>query len=324
MKVRTLSFLTAATVLFPLTAFAMDDTPSADRILSDPLYQPMQGQLYGDSTFSWATTTQDVFNATGVKTSSQRVTDNDFSQILEYGVTDDLAFAFDMGYDGLKTKTSPTAATEFSRSSVGWTDPTFGVVYRVLDQRDNPLTLNLRGAYSPDWINAKTATDTADGTIARGGDVIDLGATLGREMRGFTIAGTFDAIDSGTRNETIQSTGGNLNTSSYWGYTLGLATQTRFTDQLSLNLGAGYTFGHDANIFNSSSGLAHETHVGATPNLNAALNYHFIPNVLVGSVGYEHEFGGDSDNIYATATNNTEIHNHQSDILNVGLRYQFQ
>jgi hypothetical protein len=326
MSLRSLKYLAAATFLVPFAAHAMDYDLASDRILSDPLYLPLQGQIYSSTSYDWATTTEDVFNAAGVKTASERINANPLNQTFEYGVTDDLALSAAIGYD-------PSAATHINRvggtstvhTDQGWSDPTFGAIYRVLDQRTNPLTLDVGASYSPNVFSAKTASDTDDGTVALGGQEWTFGGTLGREMRDFTIAGTFGASYLGRRGSLNESTSDEIGISSTWLYSIGLATQTRFSDQLSLNAGAGYTFGHDANVLNQTTLVDHETRVNGTPNLNAALNYHFIPNILVGSVYYQHDFGGGSDNVYAALpADNTSIRNKSEDLLGVRLRYVFQ
>jgi hypothetical protein len=325
MRLRSLKYLAAATFLVPFAAHAMDYSLSSDRILSDPLYLPLQGQFYGSTSYEWASTSEDVFNAAGVKTASERIDANPLNQLFEYGITDDLAVSAAIGYDpSATTHINPVGGTSTVRTAQGWTDPTFGAIYRVLDQRDNPLTLDVGASYSPNVFSAKTASDTDDGTVALGGQELTFGGTLGREMRDFTIAGTFGASYVGRRGTLNESTGDDIATSSTWFYSLGLATQTRFSDQLSLNAGAGYTFGHNANVLNETTLVDHETHVNGTPNLNAALNYHFIPNMLVGSVTYQHDFGGGSDNVYAVAADNTSIRNKSEDVLGVRLRYAFQ
>ena len=325
MRLRSLKYLAAATFLVPFSAHAMDYDLSSDRILSDPLYLPLQGQIYGQSSYDWATTSENIFNSTGVKTASERINSNPFSQTFEYGITDDLAVSGEIGYDpSVTTHINPVGGTSTDRTAQGWNDPTFGVVYRVLDQRSNPLTLDLGAGYSPNVFSAKTASDTDDGTVALGGQEWTFGGTLGREMRDFTIAGSFGAAYLGTRSALNETSGDEIGTSSSWLYTLGLATQTRFGDQLSVNAGAGYTFGHNANVINETTLVDHESHANGTPNLNAALNYHFIPNILVGSVTYQHDFGGGSDNLYAVTTDDSSVRNKSEDLVGVRLRYVLQ
>jgi hypothetical protein len=326
MNRRSFKYLAAATFLVPLSAHAMDYTLTTDRIVSDPLYLPLQGQIFGDTSYQWTTTSDDVFNSTGVKTESERISSNPLGQTFEYGITDDLAVSGAIGYDpSQSTHINPVSGPSVDRTDQGWTDPTFGVIYRVLDQRDTPLTMDLNASYSPNVFSAKSASDTDEGTVARGGQEWEFGGTLGREMRDFTIAGTFDADYDGRRSALSEASGDEVSTSSTWLYSLGLATQTRLGDQFSVNAGAGYEFAHDANVVNDTSLVDHEQHVKGSPNLNAALNYHFIPNILVGSVNYQHDFGGGSDNFYAAIpVDDTSVRNKSEDLLGVRLRYVLQ
>jgi hypothetical protein len=41
----------AATLMAPLAAAAQDFTPISDRILSDPLFLPLRGQFYGETSY---------------------------------------------------------------------------------------------------------------------------------------------------------------------------------------------------------------------------------------------------------------------------------
>jgi hypothetical protein len=138
MSLRSLKYLAAAAVLVPFAAHAMDYSLASDRILSDPLYLPLQGQIVGDSSYQWATTSEDVFNAAGVKTESERVSANPLNQSFQYGVTDDFALSAAIGYDpSATTHINPVGGTSTVRTDQVWSDPTFGAVYRVLDQNQS-------------------------------------------------------------------------------------------------------------------------------------------------------------------------------------------
>ena len=326
MNPRFLKYLAAACLMIPLSAHGEDFAPDASRIVSDPTYLPLQGQIFGSTDYQWRTTTQDVFNAAGTLTKSQRLDSNPLSQAFEYGVTDDFTLRFNMGYDpSATTKTTLADGTTSSRINLGWTDPNFGFTYRVLDQRSNPVSFDLRGSYSPDVFGAKSATVTQDGSVALGAQSFDLGASLGRETRFFTIAAMFDALNVGHRSIENPLNGANVDINSLWTYSLRIATQTRLTDRFSFNAGAGYTLGHDADLFNEASDTAYASHVGATANLNAALNYQFVPNIVVGSLEFQHNFSGGRNNIYAVMpASDWQIHNQSGDVLGVRLRYVLQ
>jgi hypothetical protein len=325
MTMRWTKYFAAASVLAVSTqALALDATPDSTRIVSDPLYLPLAGQIYGQTNYSWTSTKQDTFDATGAKTSFSQITGNAIDQQFQYGVTDDLALRLDWGYDWRDVSRHLVPTGSVIRSSSGWSDPTFGVTWRAIDQGVNPFSLDLRADYSPDAFPAKAPTTVDEGTVARGGQAVDLGFTLGHETRDFTIAGLFDANYLDTRNVENQNTGGFTTAGAGWNYRLGLATQTRFSDVLSLNAGVGHTFTNNTDVFNSNTGLTHVSTGGDFTDLNAALNYHFVPNTVVGSIGYQHNFYDDTRNLFPTApVNNDSVRNKDEDVVGVTMRYVF-
>lgn len=305
-------------------AQALDDTPDTTRIVSDPLYLPMQGQIYGSSAYRWSTSKQDNFDATGASTGFTQSTGNALAQQFLYGITDDLALRVDWGYDWRSASHHDTTGV-LTRSSSGWTDPSFGVTFRAIDQAaGGPLSLDLRADYAPDAFPAKNATADDEGTIARGGQSLDLGATIGHQTRDFTIAATFDANWLDTRTTELQNSGGFTSADAQWNYRLGLDSQWRFGQLTSLNLGVGHTFANNATVFNSNTGLTHISTGGDFTDLSAALNYHFVPNTVVGSLGYQHNFYDDSHSLFPTApADNTSSRNKDEDVVGVTMRYVF-
>ncbi len=324
MPVRPTKFLAAAAFFAVSTqAYALDFTTEASRIVSDPLYLPLQGQFFGATSYKYGTATQDEFDSTGAKVNSARIDTNTIEQQLMYGVTDDFTLRFDWSYDPSRDVSRhlvPTGSN--TRSSSGWTDPAFGATYRVLEQGNNPFSLDLRADYSPDAFPAKGATAFDEGTVARGGQSADFGATIGHQTRDFTIAATFDADYLDTRKIENQTVGGFTRTDALWNYALGLDTQTRLTDQVSVNAGVGHTFINNAYAFNTFNGLAHATRGGDATSLNASLNYHFVPNTVVGSIDYQHNFYDNSRNLFPTSpVSDSEIRNKNEDVIGVTLRY---
>jgi hypothetical protein len=319
-----MKFLASVSVIgLSSSAFALDASPDTARIVSDPLYLPLQGQVFGASSYNWGSSSFDSFDAGGARTSSSQVTSNDLDQQVMYGLTDDIALRLDWGYAWRSASRHLVPTGDVVRSSSGWTDPDFGITWRAIDQRDGgPMSLDLRADYSPDAFPAKVATTIDEGTIARGGQAADFGLTLGHETRDFTLAGTFDANWSDTRSALNQNTGDITTTDSAWNYRLGLTSQFRFTDVVSMNAGAGHTFTNNANVFNSSTGLEHFSRGGDFTDVNVALNYHFVPNTVVGSIGYQHNFYDDTRNLFPTTpADNTAIRNKDEDLVGVTMRY---
>jgi hypothetical protein len=328
MNIRSIALLAAASILTIANQASaqVDFTPEAQRIISDPMYLPLAGQIYGNTGYVYSSAGRDVFDSTGAPTATGSVTGNTFTQELLYGVTDDIALRFAWGYVASRDASRhgiPTGFTE--NSSSGWTDPVFGATWRAIDQRDGgPLSLDLRVDYSPDAFPAKAPNADDEGTVARGGQAVNLGLTLGHETRDFTIAALFDAQYLDREKQLNQNTGDITHTDSRWNYTLGLATQTRITDLFSVNAGLGHTFSNDAFLINEATGIPHIQQPGDSTNINVSFNYHFVPNTVVGSIGYEHDFYGDSRNIYPTlpAAGN-EIRNRSADVFGANLRYVF-
>jgi hypothetical protein len=319
----TIIFAAAGVFAAGSQAFAFDDTPDTTRIVSDPMYLPMQGQFYGSSSYKWSSATDDVFDASGARTASTQSTGNSLAQQFQYGITDDLALRLDWGYDWRSVSRHLVPTGDLVRSSSGWTDPTFGVTWRAIDQaQGGPFSLDLRGDYSPDAFPNKSATVEDEGTIARGGQAFDIGATIGHQTRDFTIAMLFDANYLDTRKAVNPTNGDFSTTDAQWAYTLGLETQLRLSDAASINAGAGHTFSNNATVFNSGTGLTHVSQGGDFTDLNVALNYHFVPNTVVGSVGYQHNFYDNTRNLFpGTPIDNTFVRSKDEDVVGVTMRY---
>ena len=101
-------------------------------------------------------------------------------------------------------------------------------------------------------------------------------------------------------------------------------TQTRLNDRLSVNAGLDYTFTGNTNVSNTLTNVSYHAVQGDYAGLNLSLNYHFIPNTLVGSLDYRHTFYDHSDNIFADdPTANTEIQR-TGDTVGGTLRYVFK
>jgi len=315
--------LAAASAAISTQAFAQDMASDGPRIISDPLYLPLQGQFFGATGYTYGSSSQDIFDSTGTKSASTDVHFNQMSQTILYGITDDLAVSFDWANDLSRDATRhPVGGTDVTRSSSGWTDPEFGLTYRVMDQRESPLTFDVRANYSPDAFPAKTATADDEGTVARGGQMVDLGATLGHEGPMFTVAAKVDALWLDTRDVLNRSSGDTNRTDSQWNYRLGLDTQTRLNDVVSFNVGAGHTFTNTATVFNLTTGLEHFSQGGDVTDVDAALNYQFVPNTLVASLEYQHNFYQNSRNLFPTSpADNTSIRNKDEDLVGVTLRY---
>jgi hypothetical protein len=308
----------------PLSALAQDWTPISDRILSDPTFLPLQGQFYGETSYGYAQTNNGIFQESGANLDHVRHTLNTIRQTFSYGITDRLSVNVTeaYGFSGQDRVTSPSGVTSTGVS--GFDDPSFGLTYRVLDQRTGPSSLDIFGDYAPDAFSSHGASPTQDASVAAGGPTADFGLALGRETRFFTIRGSFTATYSGSSTSTNVLTAGTTNTASYWIPTLGVQTQARFTDRLSANLNANYNFEGSPLVTNNVNGVQHVVNIGDNENVNVSLNYHFIPNKLVGSVNYGHTFYSHTDLTYAADPSFDVYRSGSNNTVGVALRYVFK
>jgi hypothetical protein len=313
-----LSFFCA---LLPLHAMAIDLTPDASRVLSDPSYLPLKGQLYGSTQYSYGSGHSETDNYLGVEQGSNKTVTNTVTQVLQYGLTDDFTLRVHDNYQwGHSDRNGTTSSTDTNFN--GFNDPAFEATWRVLDQRSFPISWDIFGGYAPDWINAKQASPTEDGTVARGGDMTTIGTALSYKMRDFTIYGSGRATYLGSRDIYNQTNGNTSDYDANWQYGLALATQTRLTNLWSVNVGVAETFNQNASV-TRTSGADYTNDPGNSTALTTALNYQVVPNRVVASLTYGHDFFTDGHNDYAVATSDTTQRNHYSDTVGVNLQYVF-
>jgi hypothetical protein len=317
MSIKHLTVFGALLCAAPAPLLAQDLTPSGDRILSDPTYLPLRGQVEGDTTYGYASLSSSTSNGTTGGTASNSVT-----QSLDYGVLDDVTIGVSDSYGwSHRHSTSPTGVTS-NFSSNGFSDPSFGVTWRALDERrQQPLDLDLSVDYAPDVIRAMSEAPLQTGTTAGGHDLLGLRAAVGWETRSLTLQGYF--ADDRVGDATTYTPKGFIATQSYWQPVVGVNTQVRFTPRLSLNVDGSYDFGETADEFNSANGVLSIHQPGNSGTINAAFNYHFIPNKLVGSVGYFHDFYAASSTVYPFDPALDSSLQRSDDGLNLIMRYVF-
>jgi hypothetical protein len=311
-----------ATVASPCLAQAQEMVPSPERILSDPTFLPLKGQLYGESGYDYGSVTGTSDSAAG--TAFQRGWSNTWRQTLAYGVTDRISLNVDMDYATDHSRDTAADGTVSGAGRGGFDNPRFGAAWRLVDQTDHPFTLDLKGWYAPDLFPAKTPVGTSDGTVASGDAQADIGLALGHETRAFTIQASVSGRWLGGADERDVASGDTRHTTAAWIPTLGLATQTRITPRLSVNVGGDFNFAASPTVSNEQTGLFYQARRGDTGDLAVAVNYHLIPNKVVGSLGYKHGFFGRGDNVFpADPARDAEI-DRSSNTFGGTLRYVFR
>jgi len=337
-----LTMLSTAVALLPGHAQAQTTAPSATataspsspppqggssvdltdtRILSDPLFLPRKGQVYGVTAYTLDMPKGDNFKA-GVNTGSFTSSDSLVDQTIAYGLLNNLTIRLVQGY-GINSRDSTSAATGdvTTGGASGFNDPTISATFRVLDEPQSPVILNLTASYSPDTFASKASGGGSDGTIARGGQTAGLSFALGRVTKSFTVAATAASTHVGSQVTELLSNLTSSSSDAYWSYNLGLATQTRFTDRWSLDAGVAFATAGSYNVSNIETGNAHVFAPSSTRSVNVAFNYHFLPNRLVGSVAYTYNGYTDATNTFAKAASDTAVENRMGNTVGFRLLY---
>jgi hypothetical protein len=284
-------------------AIQFDFTPTADSILSDPTYIPSQGQLQGETSYTYTSGGANLNNSTGAQ---------NYSFI---GVS--MSYAWDNRendfVNGTTTKTN----------SEGFSDPDFSALYRVLDQTQYPVSFDVIASYAPDLITSEGATVANSGSVARGGQSAGVGLAVGRETRSFTVQGVTGATWYGKSTTQNATTGLDAETASYWAPYIGVNTQTRLDDRFSVNASLRNTFGADTTGA-TGVGTPYTTSTANDLDLGLGLNYQVIPNRLVGTISYAHEFYSDiSTSYYGHPTSDSSRTDFGADLFGVHLQYVF-
>jgi hypothetical protein len=297
--------------------------PRNTRIVSDPLYLPLKGQVYGVTAYTLDMPKGDNYKA-GVKTGSFQSSDSLINQTLAYGLLNDLTIRLAMGYGvNQRDLTAETTGDVTTGNASGFSDPILSATYRVLDEIRSPAIVDLTGSYSPDAITSKASGGGNDGTIARGGRTAGFSLAVGREMKSFTIAGTAATTYVGREVTELLSNSTSSESDAHWSYDIGLDTQTRFTDRVSLNAGVSYTTAGNYTVSNVQTGNPHPYDAPHTRALNVALNGHFLPNRLVGAITYTYNNYTDAQNTFARPASDTAVQNRIGNVVGVRLMYAF-
>ncbi|MBF0504152.1 MAG: hypothetical protein HQL14_03520 [Candidatus Omnitrophica bacterium] len=298
--------------------------PISTRFISDPLFLPLKGQLYGATAYTYSLAHSSTYNYLGKNTAKSSVDTNTFTQNIQYGISDRLTLRLIDSYAFNKAAQSvSTTGAVTNNNNEGFNNPTIGTIYRVLEQPSFPADVDLTFNISPSAFSAKEAGSGRNGTVASGTQPIAVVTGIGREMKNFTIEGTFTTTYVGNKYYESYANDDNYLEQEYFNYSFGLNTQTRLTERLSINLGAGYTITDHAYLTNLSTGTKVYVTIPNTFDLTGSINYHFIPNRLVGALTYTYDDYSTGKNTYSAVTSDTESRNHYANVFGARMQYLF-
>jgi hypothetical protein len=298
--------------------WAPDLTADTTRILGDPAYLPLAGQVYGDFSYTYSAQTYDYQNNQypGAIVYSWNKSGNDFLPHLAYGITDDISVSAALGWGNLRSTdvytyteylfppgggvTTEPKQARVSYRSLGADNPQFAVTWRAIDQRTAPVNVDLSASYAPNIFVARDASVVNQGTIASGGQFAAFDASVSRETRVFTARGYVTFSYDGSR-DVLQGTGlgrdvDTLRVGAHPEYTIGAQTETRPVPWAAINLGASASKSarfDDQTIspYFLEGSLTHKP--GGTVTPYSGIVIPILPNRIAFELLYQHDFTGD-------------------------------
>lgn len=238
--------------------------------LASPLFQTLEGQLYSETRGLWLWSSQDDFNAKGVKKDWQRSADFSINQTLRYGITDDLSVAVHFSdHVNSVVKIHPVSGPSTSMRESGWEDPEFDAIYRVLAQPEAPFYLDVIPQYSPDIVSHSQMAGLAERAgFATEKWIFEMHVAAYYHWSGDSGQGGRSSLDKKVGAEAFY----------------------QFDDRWSANANAAYHF-------------SAESPGDWTFSVHGQLNYYLVPDKLQASVEYEHDFISDKQQARNSAGN---------------------
>ncbi len=253
----------------PGTGRAVDLTPDTTRYLSDPSFLPLEGQIYSETTYSHTDRTEDFQPSHFPGQEHLSASTDSGIQYFSYGVTDRLSVNASGSYEGQSGHYSDGSAT--TRSD--FNNPSFGLIYRALDQTDSPVSVDVSGFYSPSAVSGQSQSG--------GGTVFVSRETKFATIQGYVGATYIDQYSSDTSVFAPHD--------GYWNYTAGLRSQIRLTDRFAINSGVAFSKESDTTY---EGGYFRDSPDGTwTPSVE--LDYAILPGKVDVAFQYQHSFIGD-------------------------------
>lgn len=265
----------------PFPAHAFDWTPDTTRYLSDPAFLPGQWQVESLSQYEYSNHNETWKNLAGAKTEHYFDVGNKLSQSFFLGLTDRLRLSGSADYSASRSKynyygTQPT----FESSDHAFSDPSFGLTYRAIDQRSSPISVDGSLRYTP-AVNSGT------------GQTEYVEVAVSREMKSATILGFVAAThyDSYSTPDVFSATTQSVGSS--WLYNVGIDTQLRLSRRCDVNSGFSININANRSYSNAALGNAFLDEHGASFEPYVTLLFQIVPNRAVAGLQYEHDFIGD-------------------------------
>lgn len=186
--------------------------------LSDVLFVSNAGRLYGRTEMTWVSLAGEVGVTGGdLDFTSQQ---NLIKQVLGYGISDRLQVS--LTYQN-QLKGLNSIEQNGNSSNEGPANPELGVLYRLLQQADDTVTLDLFAGYAPDMIDSESNSTKDESDFAAGGSSLLLGVRAGKKFTNLEMMGSItieansdsESEDTQTKEKTKQDSNSEVSIA-YW------------------------------------------------------------------------------------------------------------
>jgi hypothetical protein len=265
--------------VFPVTGWAFDWTPDTTRYLSDPSFLPMKGQIESFSSLSYNNINEYWRDLSGNKTEHYFSKGDTYTQYFYYGITDRLRISGSADLTERKNKfTFYGNRPEIENSTHNYSNPTFDLTYRAIEQTASPVSVDAAIFYTP--------PATANNSQSVGGSLF-----INKETKSLTIQGNTGIRFNDSYKFTNITNGESISSGFNWAYFVGITSQLRLSQRWAVNSGATMNMATSQSSVNSGAGFSDRYDSSLTPYI--ALEYHVIPNKAVIGLEYSHGFIGD-------------------------------
>ncbi|HEY4209946.1 MAG TPA: hypothetical protein VGM84_00580 [Steroidobacteraceae bacterium] len=263
-----------------------DDTSNGD--ISDPSYLPTRHRLIGTTGFGYDKSSGEVDSATGLFDHSFATQGHGWSQLLAYGLTQQLSLGLLYAHANFDSRYEFASGAERSAHPDG-TALLLGGSYRLLDQKDRGFNFDLSGVL---------------------GSSGSLSAAISRRDEDFTVvarAGLYH-VRSGTRFDLVR--GSDVTVDDWWGYFANIGAQYRPTRRFGLDFSVGYSSSNftGGNASTMIAGQDTPFHIKYVDSLNLSIgaSLQIIPDRLVAHLSGGYSFlGKRHDDFAGTALDTT-------------------
>ena len=222
-----------------------------DRILGDPAFLPLAGEVEGSFGYSYEAMTYD-YDEGSPPESIDRSYDT-FLPSLSYGITDRVSASVELPFGNERTDGSFTSygfvygpgggkpafvdvRRRFSQRAIGAENPTFRLNWRAIEQGSGPSNLDLAAFYLPNIFQARSS-DGQTGTIASGGQSGGIEASVSREMQALTLRAYVELELVGLQHVNADPVSQSIYYGGHAFYAAGVQSQTRVAPWLAVNAG---------------------------------------------------------------------------------------